>query len=274
MAGSNELKITAQPLFGKPALLIKSGESRILAVADLHIGSEYGLMEKGVVPRSGFQGRLADIGSILDAERPGHVVLLGDVKDTLFIPGPGTSRQLVELMEELDTNSRSVVVVKGNHDGRIEELLPEEVVVTGAGGGLIEGVGFFHGHSWPKEDVMKAPLVVTAHNHQTFGSVLSGERDHHHPCWIRGGWDPARVREYYPDIDGEMLSMSEIIVVPAFVQTGKGVVVNREPIFLGPVLRKGLLDRNRSRVYLLDGTYLGKLGEFGENTEGGVLSEV
>ncbi len=247
----------ARPVFGKPALVIHSDTDRILALADLHIGYEYSLLDKGITLPCHFEKVLSDIVGLLDAVQPSHVVIVGDLKDSLFVPGPGTMRQMSGLFDVLGQLSRTMIVVKGNHDGRIEDFIPHGIGLLGAKGGIVGNVGFFHGHSWPDGEVLEASLVITAHNHQTFGSVIAGKRDFHHPCWIRGRWNAEKVMEHYPDSDRKALEGGEVIVLPSFVQTGKGVVVNRRPEFLGPVLGNGLLDWNRTKVYLLDGTELG-----------------
>jgi len=73
--------------------------------------------------------------------------------------------------------------------------------------------------------------------------------------------DEKKVTEHYPDADPMKIAEGEFILLPSFTKTGKGVVVNGDGSFLGPVLSNGLLLEEDARVYLLDGTDLGFLSE-------------
>lgn len=262
MARENISRVKVKPLFDVPALKINTGRSILIVVADLHLGYEHKLHKKGIVVKSRTGEILSSILTIVESEKPDRLVLVGDIKDDLFGADPGTARELELFFHKLKGSVENITVVKGNHDGRIEELLPDTFHKLGPRGGVIEGIGFFHGHSWPSVDVLESPLVVTAHNHPTFASILAGERYYYHPCWIRGKLDTQKVLEHYPEADHERMGKAEIIVMPSFTKTGKGVVVNTERIFLGPVLANGLLCEKHSRAYLLDGTELGYLDGF------------
>jgi len=262
MERENFSNIQVEPLFNHPALKINAGENIIIAIADLHLGYECSLAKKGVLVKSRTGEILQTILEILDREKPDRLVMVGDIKDELFGASPGTARELELFFRKLQDSVENISVVKGNHDGRIEELIPEVVQMVGPRGGVIEEIGFFHGHSWPSVDVLESPLLVTAHNHPTFASILAGERYYYHPCWIRGKLNTEKVLEHYLKADRERIENAEIIVMPSLTKTGKGVVVNTERIFLGPVLANGLLCEKRSKAYLLDGTELGYLDGF------------
>jgi len=250
-----------EPVFGKPILKIESAGRKIIAVADIHLGYEAGLLKKGLIIKSRVDEILDEILDVLACEKPDHFIIVGDLKDELFGTGAGTEYRLTRFFSRLENAVGKITVVKGNHDGRIEDVLPADVELIGFRGGVVENVGFFHGHSWPLAEVLEAPLVVTAHNHATFSSILAGEKYFYHPCWVRGKLDAKKVMEHYPDADPVKIAEGEFILLPSFTKTGKGVVVNGDGSFLGPVLSNGLLLEGDARVYLLDGTDLGCLGE-------------
>lgn len=58
---------------------------------------------------------------------------------------------------------------------------------------------------------------------------------------MRGKLDAGKVIEHYPDADAVNIAEGEFILLPSFTKTGKGVVVNGDRSFLGPVLSNGLL---------------------------------
>jgi len=257
--------LESEPIFGKPILKITSGNRKIIALADIHLGYEAGLLKKGLIIKSKIDEILDEILEILISEQPDHLIIVGDLKDELFGAGAGTEYRLTRFFSKLGEEVEKITVVKGNHDGRIEDVLPEDAALIGSRGGIVENVGFFHGHSWPLAEVLEAPLVVTAHNHATFSSILAGEKYFYHPCWVRGKLDANKVTEHYPDADPKKMAEGEFILLPSFAKTGKGVVVNGDGSFLGPVLSNGLLVEGDARVYLLDGTDLGCLGELKGN---------
>ncbi|MDP6157042.1 MAG: metallophosphoesterase [Candidatus Thermoplasmatota archaeon] len=262
MKRENISNLIVEPLFNVPALKIKTERNIIIAIADLHIGYEHSLGKKGIIVKSKTGEILNVILKILVREKPDRLVMVGDIKDELFGASPGTARELKLFFSKLRESVEDITVVKGNHDGRIEDLLPDTIRMVGPKGGIVEGIGFFHGHSWPSADILECHLVVTAHNHPTFASILAGERYFYHPCWIRGKLDGLKALEHYPEGGRERIENASFIVMPSFTKTGKGVVVNNERIFLGPVLANGLLCEGSSRAYLLDGTELGYLDQF------------
>ena len=249
-------------MFNHPALKINTGEKTIIAIADIHLGYERSLGKKGIIVKSRTGEILLTILKILEQEKPNYLVMVGDIKDELFGASPGTAREMELFFHKLQGSVKNIIVVKGNHDGRIEELLPDTIQMVGPRGWIVEGIGFFHGHSWPSADVLESPILVTAHNHPTFASILAGERYFYHPSRIRGKLDAVKAIEHYPEAKRDRIENAEIIVMPSFTKTGKGVVVNKDRVFLGPVLGNGFLCEKLSKAYLLDGTDLGYIDGF------------
>ena len=53
----------------------------------------------------------------------------------------------------------------------------------------------------------------------------------------------------------------EVIVVPSFNDLLGGYPINRKFEMISPIFKSGIVDLGESEIYLLDGTYLGKLKE-------------
>ncbi len=126
-------------------------------------------------------------------------MLLGDIKHNV----PRTSwQEKKEVPEFLRTIAAlaPVDIVPGNHDGDIEALVPENVTVHVMRGFVLDGVGYFHGHTWPGAELLSASHVVMSHNHPTIrftdhlGHAVSEE------VWIRTHFIEKAVRDYYGDI--------------------------------------------------------------------------
>jgi putative SbcD/Mre11-related phosphoesterase len=240
------------PLPDRPVLELL-GENRLICVGDLHIGLEHEMKLNGVhVPSQTYrmEKQLVDLA-------PGHdgVVILGDVKHMV----PGSSRQefreVPQFFRSLMKAYPRVIVVRGNHDTRLEEMLPDGVEMHPASGLIVEDVGFVHGHTWPSAEVMARRSLVLGHNHPAvlFEDGLrtsSVER-----CWVRAKFR-ARPHERYQKVP------EEVIMVPPMNPSLRGSPINFEgPRLLGPLFTKDMIDLESARLYLLDGIYLGTVAD-------------
>ena len=237
-----------EPLAGEPAAVADCGPERVLVVADYHAGIETGLRRDGVELDSRADGRRAALLDALDGAAVDRLVFLGDLADSIGTPGREERAELRTLLDAVTAES-PVTVVKGNHDGDIESVVGDidGVDVTDGGGTRIGEVGFCHGHTWPDDAVVAAPLVCTAHEHPLvrLTDSVGGRRTER--VWLRGRLDRAGFPDY--DAVGDRL-----VVCPAFNDLSGGTTVNGNDGFLSPFLPDGLAD---GEAYLLDGTRLG-----------------
>jgi hypothetical protein len=265
-----------------PALMVESGE-RVMLAADLHLGLEYELAKQGINIPYQWNRILEELVVLLEEHSPDRLVLLGDVKHGV----PATSFQekleiplffntLLEVVENID-------ITRGNHDANIQKYVPEEVIIH-TSKGIIFGdefkVAALHGHAWPNPAVMTADAVIMAHNHPTVMlNTPIGVRITR-PVWVRGtleyeslvkaflAQDNVKLKEdetplnaFFEEYGFEALC-PELIVMPMFNDLLGGLPVNSESpdSLLGPLFRGGIVDMNKFDVYMLDGTYVGKVG--------------
>lgn len=186
--------------------------------------------------------------ALLDRHAVDRAVFLGDLGDSIGEPGREERAELRELLKAV-TAEVPVTVTKGNHDGAIETVIGglDGVDVTDGDGVRIGSIGFCHGHTWPAESVVAAPLVCTAHEHPLvrLTDSVGGRRTER--VWLRGRLDPDGFSGY-PEVG------DELVVCPAFNDLSGGTAVNEDDGFLSPFLPDGLAD---GEAYLLDGTRLG-----------------
>jgi len=229
------------PIAGE-AVLIAEGEHRVMVVADLHLGIEYELWLGGAnLPSQ--TGRLLDrILGVIEAHDPERLVVLGDLKHNV----PRTSwQERVEVPEFISKLSKvvKVVLVPGNHDTGLRDLAPGAEVCEPEGV-VIDGVGYFHGHTFPSQEVLSSGILITAHLHPSVRLVDPLGASRSERVWARSS-----PRGYE----------SEIIIMPAFNPLCGSLPLNEMDEKKGPLMK--LVDLNRSKIYLLDGTYLGRLEE-------------
>lgn len=246
------------PLLNEPALVVEN-TFRTLAVADIHLGIEWELYHRGISIPSQVEKRLARICSYIGKVKPEKIVLLGDIKHNV----PRTSRQEkqeVPLFLEKLAAFASIDIIPGNHDSEIERLIPQNVTVHSMRGFVLDGVGYFHGHTWPDAELLSAPYVVVSHNHPTIRFTDALGHGVSEPVWIRTHFIEKSISKQYGEF-GKWMN-PEVIIMPAFNELSGGIPFNESvhEELLGPVFANHAIDLEKARAFLLDGTDLGTIG--------------
>lgn len=277
-----------KPLINEPALILEqSPNQRFVLIADLHLGIEYTLIDKGVeIPSQVQTQRLVEkLERIIERVKPTGIIILGDIKHNV----PMISHMdwyIVPPFFEKFTDF-PIHVILGNHESetQIEGLTTRNVVFHPAHGWLMESVGsdkttkiaLFHGHTWPGKELFNADVLVMAHNHPVIAFKDELNVRTYEPAWIRARWnreklaraylkyrkikkakDPlAILKAKYEIIINEN---PEIIIMPAFNDLLGGIPFNAEETkFIGPLLKSDSVNIDDAEVLLLDGTILGKI---------------
>lgn len=239
---------SVEPTPDRPMLV--TGDS--LVVADLHIGKEEELRQAGFTLPSQAKKMGEEIALQVKELQSRRLIILGDLKHQ-FPRSTGLERRDVpRFFDVLEGSVSDVHLVQGNHDGNISYILPRWVSLHGAEGLRMDDVGYVHGHAWPSSEVMEAETLLMGHSHPT---ILFPDRlgfRNIERCWVRAPFVASDSR--YPRLP------EELIILPAFNEFSGGTTVNETGSrLLGPVLNSGIVRMEEARVYLLDGSYLGKL---------------
>ncbi|MFA4934427.1 MAG: metallophosphoesterase [Candidatus Methanoperedens sp.] len=245
------------PLLNEPALVVENA-FRTLVIADIHLGIEWELYHKGFSIPSQVKKRTTRIRDYIMKAKPDRIVLLGDIKHNVPVTSWQEKQEVPAFLKELAAFA-PVDIVPGNHDGDIENLVPENVTVHGMRGFVLDDVGYFHGHTWPDVELLFASHVVMSHNHptirftDTLGHAVSEE------VWIRTHFIEKPIREHYGDI---IWGNPEVIIMPAFNELCGGIPFNESlhEELLGPVFANHAIELEKARAFLLDGTDLGTVG--------------
>lgn len=251
--------VSIEPLPSQPAAVIED-DTRTLAVADYHAGFEAGLRyEEGVELRSRAPERKAQLGDLIEETEPDRLLVLGDMTHSIGEPGGVERAELEVLFEQLEVPT---IIAKGNHDGILEDVLATDPGVfggarmTAASGERVGAVGVAHGHTWPTVDVLRGEYLCMGHEHPCvrLADEVGGTRVER--VWIRGRIDPAPFETFH---EVNLSAGPELVVFPAFNELCGGTWVNvADQEYLAPFLPEGIVEGD---VYLLDGTYLGTLGD-------------
>ncbi|MFC7250197.1 metallophosphoesterase [Halomicroarcula sp. GCM10025324] len=240
--------MSVEPLPGVPAATVETDGERLLAVADYHAGIEAGLRYDGVELESAAAERRRRLTGLVTETGADRVVVVGDLGHAIGDPFADERDELAALFDSL---SVPMTLVKGNHDGDLEDVLDElgaDVTVTPAHGTRLGDVGFVHGHTWPSPAVLAADVVCMGHEHPVvrLEDEVGGVRKER--AWLRG--------ELAPDaFESAVEPGADLVVFPAFNDRSGGTWVNVDgQSFLSPFLPAGLAD---AEAFLLDGTRLG-----------------
>jgi len=252
-----------RPVPDAPALLIdaeKRSDPRALVVADIHLGLGSSI-ERPLGPPEGAADLLAErLVGLARASRADLVIVAGDAKHPI-VGTPAALRPVVfDFFAELLHEGFPVELVLGNHDVGIVRHLPREVRVHPATGVVRGGVGIFHGHRWPSNEVLRAPRLVAGHLHPGFRlAPTADDTEGKRRCWVRVERSPpgpkaARRRRHIEP------RAREIVILPAFNPIAGTEALNRERPARGrSFLYRRFLSSGVARAYLLDGTDLGVL---------------
>ncbi|MCD6537610.1 metallophosphoesterase [Candidatus Bathyarchaeota archaeon] len=268
------------------ALIINDGDERTLVISDLHIGWEISLAGEGIYIPSQTKRLLMRLKEIIFSERPDRLIILGDVKHTIAKIEAEEWRDVPDFFENVLSMISRVQIVPGNHDGEIEALLPDGVELLPSRGIIIGDVGVFHGHTWPLREMLNCRTLVIGHVHPviTFRDPMGFRITRQ--VWVKAPCNSKMLTkavlkgyglrregdENFEDIL-ERLNITprveSLIIMPSFNDFLGGQPVNAYGLlrkekfegFIGPVLRSGSIDFNKAEIYLLDGTFLGHLGQ-------------
>jgi len=237
---------------GRPVLINKSS----LIIGDLHLGvPEILSLNKTFYDQMAF-----DINKMCHDFKCNRLIILGDVKDDITI----VPDYLYDFFEMIKVD---VTIVKGNHDGMIEKLCSHfGFDLCPTSGCVIDGVGLFHGHTWPSAEIMAQKHLVMTHLHQVlkitdkFGKRISV------PVVLKSAMNsdvenlklPVKY-SYNPDL--------QLIVLPAFNPL-MGHEIGEKSLRLSPILRNNVFKLNSIYVYNMTGSLLGKLADFLEGEHG------
>ncbi len=249
-----------EPLFVKNHPVLFINKIKALVIADLHIGIEYELRKSGInIPKQTTKMK-REIDRLIKLTNAKHLIILGDVKHIV----PGISYQeeadIPEFLNQLKSKIK-VSICLGNHDTYLKNIVPDEINIYDSKGFRIEKYGFAHGHAWPSKSLMSCDYLILSHSHPVIQFVDRLGYKVVKPIWIKCKLDKNRIKEKYKIRNTGKLNL---IIVPAFNKLLGGQPINdlkQKNEFLGPLMKSRAVNKNMCEIYLLDGTYLGKLSE-------------
>jgi putative SbcD/Mre11-related phosphoesterase len=272
-------------LLPNPAALVKAQKTRTLLIADPHIGWELALQEKGIHVPSQTPKLLNKLTALIAKYKPSRLVILGDVKYTVITAQFGEWHDIPDFFTKLESYISDIAIVRGNHDANLEPLLPESVKMLPATGAIIGDVGVFHGHKWPSPSLLQCKTLVMGHLHPVVVFRDPAGFRITRQVWMKANCNTEALTKvllvkHDLKIEGspqETLKKhynikpktTELLIMPSFNDFLGGRPINENrprkemgsEALIGPVLRSEAVDVDNAEIYMLDGTYLGKLSQ-------------
>lgn len=215
---------------------------RAVVLGDLHLGYEKALEDEGMyIPRMNTDSIRDSLNRILSKYEPETVVLLGDIKHD-FRRAKYEGREEVRGIIQLIVDAAKVVVVKGNHDNYIQNIVSDfglmAVDHVDIGGYRLE-----HGH----QDSGKRPVII-GHEHPSVritGAISGGLKVQ---CFL------------YARKDG-------VIVIPPFshLSTGTDLSASYRECFMSDACRNA--DVAEAELYGITDLGILPLGRLGDISE-------
>lgn len=273
------------PLRPFPALLLRKKNERVLVVADLHIGWEAALAEKGIHVPSQMQKMLSVMVQLIKSHKPTRLLFLGDVKHTVATAEWGEWQDIPDFFEAVGKMVDDIQVIPGNHDGNLKPLLPETVkILPSTGVVLWKDFGLFHGHTWPAPELLGCRVLIIGHVHPVVAFRDPTGFRVTRQVWVKAECNSARLAKSVLknlNITGEKpadllkerfnvkLRVPQLYIMPSFNSFLGGQTMNKKRIeksagsemFIGPVLHYRSVNIDNAELYLLDGTFLGSINQ-------------
>jgi len=256
-----------------------------MVIADLHIGWEMALSQKGIYVPTQMPKLLQTLKKLLSIYKPSKLLILGDVKYTVVTADIGEWHDIPDFFDELRKQIKEICIIRGNHDGNLEALLPERIRILPATGTILGEVGVFHGHRWPSPSLLRCKTILMGHVHPIVVFRDPAGFRVTRQVWVKAQCNTIELtraileknRVKIENDPQETLrkhykirpKTSQLFIMPSFndflggrpLNERKSSVSAKPEIIVGPVLRLKAVDMENAETYLLDGTFLGTLNQ-------------
>jgi len=204
-------------VYNKPACVIQKS----LVVADLHIGIEKELSKHGARIPVAINPMLQELIQLIKQTKAKDIIILGDLKHNIYGATIEERNALKEFVKKIPV---PVKLIKGNHDGRIEEWL--DIQVYPATGFKKGEYWLLHGHAKPPAEA-EPPFIMS----------------HVHPAvWFEDNLGGRIIEKVW-------VEQEDLIIMPSFNPLIRGANIKQG--IIGPM--KKYYDPKKARISLLDG---------------------
>lgn len=200
-------------------------KEKILVFTDLHLGYEEALIKQGtMIPKFNFDDTIKRIKKILaKTKKLNKIIILGDLKHELGSLSQQEWKEVTELISFLKKNCREIILLKGNHDNFLEQVVQTKNLTLKDSFFLEkQKILFVHGDKVKlNKEFSSAETIVIGHEHPAV-ILREGIKTEKFKCFLKGKY-----------------CKKNLIVLPSFISTNEGTDVLTEKL-LSPFLQQDL----------------------------------
>jgi uncharacterized protein len=202
-----------------------------LIISDVHLG------KKGV---QDVKSTIEIIRNLMKEHEKSKLLILGDLMASYSSVDEEAGVFIREISKDYELH-----IVKGNHDGGIEKY-KSFCTIYGPEGGIIDKIGFFHGHNcWPKKEIFEKEIILMGHIHPKV--IFGKEYKWAEKVWIIAELNKEKIQKKYEDV--KLNEKTKIIIFPNF----GGGVGTLEYKYDKEKKGKEIFIKDTFQIYLLNG---------------------
>ncbi len=217
---------------------------KYLIIADIHFG-DFFVYDIEILEH--YKNEITSkIIKILEKEKKRKMIINGDLKESIGLPNKIIRKLLVDFLESILNYVEELIIIKGNHDGKIEEILSDlkhygnfEIIKEL----ILRNTIIYHGHRKVKDNsLLDVSTIITAHIHPAinFSPLRKNIK-----AWLLGHLN-INIEDEIKDLNW--------IVLPAFSDYTYGLALNQlsdlELLSLIPI--KGTVKLDKVTILLKD----------------------
>ncbi|MBS7655236.1 metallophosphoesterase [Candidatus Bathyarchaeota archaeon] len=259
-----------------PALILEEGKEKTLVISDLHIGFEASLAKQGIHIPSQTSKMLKLMLKLIKISKPSSIIILGDLKHTIARVEVEERRDIPSFLNEVSMKVENIKLIPGNHDGGVKPLLPSSVEILPSSGFIAqENIALIHGHAWFSLKLLKCKGLIMGHMHPVVAFKDHFGFKSFKQVWVKASFNKINlinvlIKRFKSKLKEDLISsinLSQCLIMPSFNSLLGGQPVNltwsrEENVgkeYIGPLLRSSSINLMDAEVYLLDGSFLGKV---------------
>lgn len=199
----NTIEVEQGIIFNPPALFFT--KSKTLILADLHLGAEETLQNKGFfIPKTQTKKLLERIEKLLSTHKPKKIILAGDIKHSFGTILNDEWRDVRTLLQLTKKHKVKTIIVKGNHDQILAPILKTESIEM-KNSIIIENFLIIHGDKKENEkEFEQAQGLIIGHEHPSL-LLDDGVRKEQYKCLLKGNYKDKTLYilpSTYPLVEG------------------------------------------------------------------------
>jgi len=176
------------------ALLI---DSKILVLADLHLGLEDYLIKKGLAPRTQLHEIITNLDQILTKLKKQNIklekiIILGDLKHEHGKISETEWRETLYFLDVISKKAKEIILIKGNHDNILKPITNKRNLQIKPYY-KYKDILFMHGHKEYKIPMKnKFKILILAHLHPSITLTDNYKREKF-KCFLQGKYKSKQV---------------------------------------------------------------------------------